>query len=90
MHYVLFSVFFCTQAATVCAQESYKVSALKEAPPASTAAAVRELMIDHGYRIQDDKGQTSQTSGFASQSPAAKNLPGPKRPSSFRFWPTES
>jgi hypothetical protein len=41
----------------VMAQESYKVEALKEAPPASVAAAVKGVLETQGYRVLDDQGK---------------------------------
>ena len=39
MRRILLSLFFCMQAAAVLAQESYKVSVLKQPPPQAAAAA---------------------------------------------------
>ena len=78
MRNIMLGLFFCTQAATVLAQESYKVSVLKQAPPAAAAAAIRELISDQGFRIQDDKGQTLADIWLRKAIPASEKPSGPK------------
>ena len=45
-------------AAAVSAQESIKVTALKQPPPESIAAPIRNDLSGQGYRIQDEQGRT--------------------------------
>jgi hypothetical protein len=78
MRPILLALLFCTNAASVSAQEAYKVSVLKQAPPASVAAAVRELLSDQGFRIQDDKGQTLADIWLRKAIPGSEKPSGPK------------
>jgi hypothetical protein len=75
MRTIILTLLFCTEAAAVSAQDSFKVSILKQAPPASAAAAVRELLNEQGYRIQDDKGQVLADIWLR------KAIPGSEKPS---------
>ena len=52
------SLFLLAGATTGIAQESIKVSVLKQPPPGSIAAPIRDDLNGHGYRIQDDQGRT--------------------------------
>ena len=85
MRRILFSLFFCTYAATVHAQGSFKVSVLKEAPPAAAATAVRGLLNEEGFRIQDDKGQTLADIWLRKTIPASEKPSGPKGAVLFPF-----
>jgi len=40
------------------AQESYKIEALKEGPPAALAGTIKETLGGDGYRIVDDQGKS--------------------------------
>ncbi len=40
------------------AQDSLKVAVLKQSPPESLAAPVRDSLSGQGYRLQDDQGRT--------------------------------
>jgi hypothetical protein len=85
MRNILFSLLFCIQSASVLAQESYKVSVLKQAPPQAVAAAVRGLISDQGYRIQDDKGQTLADVWLRKSIPGSEKPAGPKAAVLFPF-----
>jgi hypothetical protein len=52
------SLFLLTGATAGIAQESIKVTALKQTPPGSVAAPIRNDLSARGYRIQDDQGRT--------------------------------
>ena len=52
------SLFLLAGATAGIAQESIKVSVLKQPPPGSIAAPIRDDLNGHGYRIQDDQGRT--------------------------------
>lgn len=85
MRKILFSLLFCTQSASVLAQEAYKVSVLKQAPPPAVAAAVRELIADQGFRIQDDKGHTLADIWLRKTIPGSEKPSGPKAAVLFPF-----
>jgi hypothetical protein len=85
MRRVLLSLFFCTQAATVLAQGTYKVSVLKEAPPEAASAGIRGLLNGEGLRIQDDKGQTLADIWLRKTVPASEKPSGPKGAVLFPF-----
>jgi hypothetical protein len=85
MRNILLSLFFCIQSASVLAQESYKVSVLKQAPPQAVAAAVRGLISDQGFRIQDDKGQTLADIWLRKAIPGSEKPSGPKGAILFPF-----
>jgi hypothetical protein len=52
------SLFLLMGATAGIAQESIKVSELKQPPPESIAAPIRNDLSGQGYRIQDDQGRT--------------------------------
>jgi hypothetical protein len=52
------SLFVLMGASAGIAQESIKVSELKQPPPESIAAPIRNDLSGQGYRIQDDQGRT--------------------------------
>jgi hypothetical protein len=85
MRNILFSLLFCVQSATVLAQESYKVSVLKQAPPQTVAVAIRELISEQGFRIQDDKGQTLADVWLRKTIPGSEKPAGPKGAVLFPF-----
>ena len=84
MRKIVFGLFICTQTASVLAQE-YKVSVLKQAPPAATASAVRELISDQGFRVQDDKGQTLADIWLRKSIPGSEKPAGAKEQVLFPF-----
>jgi hypothetical protein len=85
MRSVLFCLLFSAQTTAVLAQGSYTVSVLKEAAPAATAAAIRELISDSGFRIQDEKGQTLADIWLRKSIPASEKPSGPKAAVLFPF-----
>jgi hypothetical protein len=52
------SLFLLAGATAGIAQESIKVTVLKQPPPGSIAAPIRDDLNGQGYRIQDDQGRT--------------------------------
>jgi hypothetical protein len=84
MRKIVFCLFLSTQAASVLAQE-HKASVLKQAPPAATAAAIRELISDQGFRIQDDKGQTVADIWLRKSIPGSEKPAGAKEQILFPF-----
>ncbi len=78
MRTIILALLFCTHAAAVSAQEAFKVSVLKQPPPGSVAAPVRELLSDQGVRIQDDKGQTLADIWLRKAIPGSEKPSGPK------------
>jgi hypothetical protein len=85
MRRILFCLLFCTQAATVLAQGSYKVSVLKEAPPAAAAAGIRGDLNDQGFRVEDEKGQALADIWLRKTIPAGEKPSGPKEAVLFPF-----
>ena len=85
MRNILLSFLFCTQSVAVLAQDSYKVSVLKEPPPQAAAAAIRELLSDQGFRIQDDKGQPLADIWLRKSIPGSEKPSGPKGAVLFPF-----
>jgi hypothetical protein len=85
MRNILFCLFFSAQTSAALAQGSYTVSVLKEAPPNSAAAAIREVMSDQGVRIQDEKGQTLADIWLRKSVPASEKPSGPKGAVLFPF-----
>jgi hypothetical protein len=65
-------------AAAARAQDSYKVEALKEGPPASLAAAVKGTLAASGYRVLDDQGKPYAEFWLRSAVPASGAPAGPK------------
>jgi hypothetical protein len=85
MRKILFSFFLCTQTVAVLAQDSYKVSVLKEPPPQAASAAIRELLSDQGFRIQNDKGQTLADIWLRKAIPGSEKPSGPQGAVLFPF-----
>jgi hypothetical protein len=65
--------------------ESFKVSVLKEPPPAAVAAAVRGALATEGFRIQDDQGQTLADVWLRKAIPSSGKPAGPKGAVQFPF-----
>jgi hypothetical protein len=82
---IVLSFFFCTQTVAVFAQDSYKVSVLKGPPPKAAAAAIRELLSDQGFRIEDDKGQALADIWLRKTIPGSEKPSGPKGAVLFPF-----
>ena len=70
---------------TVLAQDSYKVSVLKEAPPAATCRRDPRADVRSGFRIQDDKGQTLADIWLRKSIPGSEKPSGPKGAVLFPF-----
>jgi hypothetical protein len=65
--------------------DSFKVSVLKEPPPAAIAAAVRGELVSEGFRIQDDRGQTLADVWLRKAIPSSAKPSGPKGAIQFPF-----
>jgi hypothetical protein len=85
MRTILLGLCFCVQAAPLFAQDSYKVSVLKEAAPKAASAGIRDLLNEEGFRIQDDKGQTLAEIWLRKTIPASEKPSGPKGAVLFPF-----
>lgn len=60
------------------AADAFKVEALKEAPPSTVAAPLREALADQGYRVVDAKGKTYADIWLRKAVPASE-APGPPK-----------
>jgi hypothetical protein len=67
------------------AQESIKVAARKQPPPASIAVEVREVLSGDGFRIQDDQGRTVADIWLRKAIPSSEKPAGPKGAILFPF-----
>ncbi len=76
---------FAVVPAPVFAQESYKIEALKEPPPSSLSAAVRETLADAGYKVVDGQGKTYAELWLRKSVPASEKPEGPKGTVQFPF-----
>jgi hypothetical protein len=80
------SAFLVSTCGPAClAQESYKASVLKQAPPESIAAEIRETLDGHGLKIENDQGQTLAEVWLRKGTPAAEKPSGPKGEIQFPF-----
>ena len=66
-------------------QESIKVTELKQSPPDSVAAVVRDTLFAHGYRIQDGQGRTLLDLWLRKATPGSEKPAGPKGAVQFPF-----
>jgi len=64
--------------AVVHAQESYKIEALKQAPPEALSGAIRGVLEAQGYRIVDDQGKSYAEFWLRKATPAQGKPTGPK------------
>jgi hypothetical protein len=85
MRAIALAVLLGTSATSGLAADSFKVSVLKEAPPATVAAAVRADLDAEGYRIQDDQGQTLAEVWLRKAIPGSDKPSGPKGAVQFPF-----
>src|SRR5262249_43176349 len=76
---------FSTLAISGYGQDSFKVSVLKEPPPASLAADVRSAIADQGFRIQDDQGRNFADIWLRKAIPSTEKPGGPKGTILFPF-----
>lgn len=67
------------------AQESYKIEALKEAPPEILAVPVREAVLAEGYRVLDGQGKPYADLWLRKALPASGVPEGPKGAILFPF-----
>jgi len=67
------------------AQESYKVEALKEAPPAGLSDAIKAQLNGQGYRVVDDQGNAYAEFWLRKAVPASSAPAGPKGAVQFPF-----
>ncbi len=66
-------------------QESYKIEALKEAPPAAVSAGVRGVLESAGYRVVDGSGKPYAEIWLRKGIPATETPAGPKGAIQFPF-----
>jgi hypothetical protein len=85
MRATTFSFVFCTWALSGLAQESYKVSVLKEPPPESVAAELKGSMNGQAFRIQDGQGNTLADIWLRKAVPTAGKPAGPSGAVQFPF-----
>jgi hypothetical protein len=62
----------------VLAQESYKIEALKQGPPAALAAPIKEVLGVQGYRVVDDQGKSYAEFWLRKAVPATGKPAGPQ------------
>jgi hypothetical protein len=79
------ALLFLTGATAGWAQESIKVTELKQPPPESVSAVVREGLSTLGYRIQDDQGRTLLDLWLRKATPTSEKPAGPKGAVQFPF-----
>lgn len=70
---------------TASAQESYKIEALKQPPPASVPEAVRGSLAGSGYRVVDGGGKVYAELWLRKAVPASEKPAGPKGAVQFPF-----
>src|SRR3954452_15900215 len=71
--------------ASALGQESYKIEALKEPPPAGLSAAVRGVLTAEGYRVVDGAGKTYAEVWLRKAVPASEKPGAPKGAVQFPF-----
>ncbi len=81
--HVLTGLLVATSAAS--AQESLKVTALKQAAPETISAAVRTALAEEGYRVQDEQGRTIIDVWPRKSVPSSDKPAGPKGAVQFPF-----
>ena len=70
---------------TAPAQETYKIEVLKQPPPASVAASVREGLSGSGYRVVNGGGKAYAEFWLRKAVPASEKPAGPKGAVQFPF-----
>jgi hypothetical protein len=76
---LILPAFACVLLPTVVlAQESYKIEALKQEPPAALAGAIKEVLGAHGYRVVDGQGKTYAELWLRKEVPATGKPAGPQ------------
>jgi hypothetical protein len=85
MRAIAFAFVIGSWATTGLAADSFKVSVLKEPPPAATAATVRNDLGIQGFRIQDDQGRTLLDIWLRKAVPSVEKPSGPKGAVQFPF-----
>jgi hypothetical protein len=85
MRLITVSLLLLTASSTVWAQESIKVVELKQSPPGSIPASLRETLSPQGYRIQDGQGRTFLDMWLRKGTPASEKPSGPKEAVQFPF-----
>jgi len=85
MRVFLVSAFLVTTAAAGYAQESITIASLKEPPPQSIAAEIRNALIPEGHRILDKQGQTVANIWMRKGVPGSEKPEGPKGAIQFPF-----
>jgi hypothetical protein len=67
------------------AQDSYKLEAVKQAPPATLSAAIRGTLGDEAYRVVDGQGKTYAEIWLRRAVPGTEKPSGPKGAVQFPF-----
>lgn len=74
-----------TSRATAARAEDFRIEPLKDAPPATLAAPVRESLHAEGFRVLDDKGKVYAELWLRKVTPASEKPGGPKGTVQFPF-----
>jgi hypothetical protein len=85
MRALLVSAFLVSAATASFAQESIKIASLKEPPPQSISAEIRNALIAEGHRIQDKEGRTLADIWLRKGVPGSEQPEGPKGAIQFPF-----
>jgi hypothetical protein len=85
MRACLFSAFLVVAATTGYSQESITIASLKEPPPQSISAEIRNTLIAEGHRIQDKAGHTIADLWLRKGVPGSEKPDGPKNAIQFPF-----
>jgi hypothetical protein len=85
MRVIVISLWLGAWASAAPPQESFKVSVLKEAAPASVSEEVRKATNAVGYRIEDPQGRTLADIWLRKSVPGSEKPSGPKEAVQFPF-----
>jgi hypothetical protein len=85
MRLIIVCCVFGAWTTSVVGQESFKVSVLKEPPPASIVGELRSAMDGQGFRIQDDQGRTFADIWLRKSVPSSEKPGAPKGAVQFPF-----
>ena len=67
----------------VLAQESYKIEALDQGPPAALAGPIKEALGARGYRVVDDQGKTYRSFRGGDETGHDEKLPSHTHPGPY-------
>ncbi len=85
MRSIVFALVFWVAGTVAWAQESIKVEARKQAPPASLAPKVQAVLTAQSIRIQDGDGKTFAEIWLRQATPCSEKPSGPKEAIQFPF-----